>query len=95
MENMYLIRFVKDSISFPGTPISPNLDVKWRSYSHLKLIKVNCLENGNLKNDLKLGLCFHAILKMKTTSNEILKRIKVVYFWVRRKSRQISAHSDL
>ena len=22
------------------------------------------------KNDLKLGLCLHAILKMKTTSNE-------------------------
>ena len=51
------------------------------------------METG--KNDLKLGLCFHAILKMKTTSNGKIKRIKVVDFWVRRKSRLISAHSDL
>ena len=95
MENMPLIRFVKDSISFPWTPRSPNLDVKWRSYSRLKLIKVNCLENGNRENDLELGLCFHAILKMEMTSNGKMERMKVVDFWVRRKSRLISAHSDL
>ena len=95
MENMYLIRFVKDSIRFPGTQRSPNLDVKWRSYSRLKLIKVNCLVNGNRENDLKLGLCFHAILKMKMTSNGKMQRMKVVDFWVRRKSRPISTHSEL
>ena len=32
------------------------------------------------KNDLKLGLRLHAILKMKITSNGKMKRIKVVYF---------------
>ena len=95
MKNMYLIRFVKDSIIFPGTPRSPNLDIKWRSYSYLKLIKVNCLENENRENDLKLGLCFHAILKMKMTSNGKMERMKVVDFLVRRKSRPILAHSDL
>ena len=95
MENMHLIRFVKDAISFPGTPRSLNLDVKWRSYSRLKLIKVNCPENGNREKRLKLGLCLHAILKMKTTSNEKTQRMKVVEFWVRRKSRPISAYSDL
>ena len=51
------------------------------------------METG--KNDLKLGLCFYAILKMETTSNGKMKRIKVVEFWVRRKSRPISAHSEL
>ena len=95
MKIVYLIRFVKDSISFPGTPRSPNLDIKWRSYSRLKLIKVNCLENGNRENELKLGLCFYAILKMETTSNGKMQRMKVVDFWVRRKSRPISTHSDL
>ena len=77
MENMPLIGFVKDSIIFPGTPRSPNLDVKWKSYSRLKLIKVNCLENKNQENDLKLGLCFHAILKMEMTSNGKLKVSKL------------------
>ena len=95
MENMSLIRFVKDLISFPRTPITPNLDIKWRSYSRLKLIKVNCPENGNWENDIKLGLRLYAILKMKTTSNGKMQRMKVVEFWVRRKSRLISAHSDL
>ena len=71
------------------------MDVKWRSYSRLKLIKVNCLENENRENDLKLGFCLHVILKMKTTSNGKMQRMKVVEFWVRRKSRPISAHSDL
>ena len=80
MKNMPLIRFVKDSIRFPGTPRSPNLDVKWRSYSHLKLIKVNCLIKENREHDLKLGLCFHAILKMETTSNGKIQRMKVVDF---------------
>ena len=47
------------------------------------------------KNDLKLGLCLHAILKMKTTSNGKMKRIKIVDFWVRRNSRPISAYSEL
>ena len=32
------------------------------------------------KNDLKLRLRLHIILKMKTTSNEKLQRIKVVVF---------------
>ena len=32
------------------------------------------------KNDLKLGLCLHAILKMKTASNGKMKRIRIVYF---------------
>ena len=95
MENMSLIRFVKDSISFPWTPRTPNFDVKWRSYSRLKLIKINCLENGNRENDLKLGLWLHVILKMETTSNGKMQRMNVVEFWVRRKSRPISAHSDL
>ena len=47
------------------------------------------------KNDLKLGLRLHAILKMKTTSNGKWQRMKVVDFWVRRNSRPISAHSEL
>ena len=69
MENMSMIRFVKDLISFPGTPRSPNLDLKWRSYSRLKSNKINCPENENREKRLKLGLRLHAILKMKTTSN--------------------------
>ena len=32
------------------------------------------------KNDLKLGLRLHVILKMKTTSNGKIQRIKVVDF---------------
>ena len=32
------------------------------------------------KNDLELGLRLHVILKMKTTSNGKMQRIKVVYF---------------
>ena len=32
------------------------------------------------KNDLKLGLRLHAILKMKTTSNGKMKRIRIVDF---------------
>ena len=95
MENMSLIRFVKDLISFPGTPRSLNLDVKWRSYSRLKLTKINCPENENWEKRLKLGLRLHAILKMKTTSNGNMKRIRIVDFWVRRNSRPISAYSEL
>ena len=80
MENMYLIRFVKDTISFPRTPRSPNLDVKWINYSRLKLTKINCQKMKTGKNDLKLGLCFHAILKMKTTSNGKFKVSKLYIF---------------
>ena len=47
------------------------------------------------KNDLKLGLRLHAILKMKTTLNGKMKRIRIVDFWVMRNSRQISAQSEL
>ena len=36
------------------------------------------METG--KNDLKLGLCFHAILKMEMTSNGDMERMKVVDF---------------
>ena len=93
--NMALIILVKDSISFPGTPRSSNLDIKWRSYSRLKLIKVNFPENENREKRPKLGLLLHAILKMKMTSNGKMQRMKVVEFWVRRKSRPISTHSDL
>ena len=32
------------------------------------------------KNDLKLGLRLHAILKMKTTSNGKMKRIRILDF---------------
>ena len=95
MENMSLIRFIKDLISFPGTPRSFNLDLKWKRYSRLKLIKVNCPENRNWENDLKLGLRLHAILKMKMTSNGKMKRIRIVDFWIRRISRPISAYSEL
>ena len=94
MENMSLIRFVKDLISFLGTLRSPNVDVKWRSYSRLKLTKINCPENENREKRLKLGLRLHAILKMKMTSNGKMKRIRIVYFWVRRNSRPISAYSE-
>ena len=42
------------------------------------------------KNDLELGLCLHAILKMKMTPNGKMQRIKVVVFWVRKICRQNS-----
>ena len=95
MENMPLIRFVKDWISFPGTLRTPNLDVKWRNYSRLKLNKINCQKMEAGKNNFKLGLCLLAILKMETASNGKLERIKIVEFWVRSNSRPIWAYSEL
>ena len=95
MENMPLIRFVKDSISFPKTPRSPNLDIKWRSYSRLKLIKVNCLENENREKWFETRVVFSCYFKNGNDFKWKMQSIKVVDFWVRSNSRPIWAHSDL
>ena len=56
--NMPLIRLVKDSISFPSTPRTSNLDLKWRSYGCLKLTKINCPENKNWEKRPKTRVMF-------------------------------------
>ena len=52
------MRFVKELIIFPGTPRSPNLDLKWRIYGRLKLTKINCLENEDREKRLKTRVIF-------------------------------------